>query len=278
MEENFTVGIIGGAGKMGRFFKKFFEKKGYPVLISDKDEGLSLKELLEKSKVILLSLPMEVFPEVVKNMAPLVREEHWILDICSLKLEPARTMKKYLKKGELLATHPLFGPYEKDLSGKIVALYPLRGKNCYSWFSSLLQSEGMKVVKISPKKHDEIMGLVQVVNHFWLILLGNLIKDSGFSVKEILDLSTPSFLSQLKILMRLAWQEENLYARIQLENPFGKKFRNLLCKNCKNLARTLNKEDKESYEAFKEYFLSAKEIAAEIEKLLSSEIEKKPKS
>ncbi len=278
MEENFSIGIVGGAGKMGRFFKEFFEKKGYLVFISDKEEGLSLKELAENAKVILLSVPMEVFPEVVKSMAPFVKEKHWILDICSLKLEPARIMKRYLKKGELLATHPLFGPYERDLSGKIVALYPLRGKNCYQWFSSLLQSEGIKVVKISPKRHDEIMGLVQVVNHFWLILLGNLIKDSGFSVKEIVDLSTPSFLSQLKILMRLAWQDENLYARIQLENPFGKKFRNLLCKTCKNLARTLNKKDEESYEAFKEYFFTAKERAAEIEKLLSSEIEKKPKA
>lgn len=277
MEENFNVGIIGGAGKMGRFFKRFFEKKGHPVLISDKSEGLGLEELMEKSKVILLSLPMEVFPEVVKNIAPLVREEHWILDICSLKIEPARIMKKYLKKGELLATHPLFGPYERNLVGKIFALYPLRGKNCYSWFSSLLISEGIKIVKISPKRHDEIMGLVQVINHFWLILLGNLIKASNFSTKEIVDLSTPSFLSQLKILMRLAWQDENLYARIQLENPFGKKFRNLLCRTCKNLAKALNREDKASYETFKEYFLSAKEIAAEIEKLLSSEIEEKPK-
>jgi prephenate dehydrogenase len=278
MEDNFSIGIIGGAGKMGNFFKNFFERKGYKVFISDKGVGLSLEDLMSRSKVIFLSLPMEVFPEVVKSMALFVKDDHWVMDICSLKLEPARVMKKYLKKGELLATHPLFGPFERDLRGKIVALYPLRGKNCYHWFSNLLESEGLKVVKISPKKHDEIMGLVQVVNHFWLILLGNLIKNSGFSIKEILDLSTPSFFAQLKILMRLSFQDENLYARIQLENPYGKKFRNLFCRTCKNLAKTLNKMDDHSYEVFKKYFLSAKEVASEVEKLISSKIEKESKA
>ncbi len=223
MEENFNIGIVGGAGKMGNFFKNFFEKKGYQVFISDKGVGLSLENLIANSKVIFLSLPMEVFPEVVQSIAPFIKDEHWVIDICSLKLEPAKVMKKYLKKGELLATHPLFGPYERDLTGKIVALYPLRGKRCYHWFSNLLKSEGIKVIKITPRKHDEIMGLVQVINHFWLILLGNLIKNSGFSVREIIDLSTPSFLSQLKILMRLSLQDENLYARNSARKSLWKK-------------------------------------------------------
>lgn len=269
MEENFTIGIVGGAGKMGSFFRNFFEKKGYQVFISDQGVGLDLKELLERAKVIMLSLPMEVFPSVVKEISPLIKEHHWVFDICSLKLEPARVMKRYLRKGELLATHPLFGPYERDLKGKIVALYPLRGKRLYHWLKEIFEKEGLKVVEISPKRHDEIMGLVQVVNHFWLTLLGNIIKESGFSLEEILNLSTPSFYSQLQILKRFALQDENLYARIQLDNPFGNKFRKTLCRLCHNLAKSLNKRDESSYELFKNYFLTAKEVAKELQKLLS---------
>jgi len=273
MEENFTLGIIGGAGKMGSFFKGFFEKKGYQVLVSDQGVGLDLKELLERSKVVMLSLPMEVFPGVVKEISPLVKEHHWVFDICSLKLEPARLMRRYLKKGELLATHPLFGPYERDLKGKVVALYPLRGKNLYQWLSRLLREEGLKVIKIPPRRHDEIMGLVQVVNHFWLILLGNVLKESPFSLEEVVNLSTPSFLSQLKILMRLALQDENLYARIQLDNPFGRKYRGTLCRLCQNLARSLNRPDEGSYETFKSYFRDAKEIASKLSSLLPAKID-----
>ena len=267
MDDNFRIGIIGGKGKMGNLFKNLFEKKGYSVIISDINTNLPNTELVKKSKVVLISVPMEVFSEVVKEIAPFVEDYHWLIDICSLKTEPVKIMKKYFKKGEILATHPLFGPYEKNLNGKTIALCPIRGKNVIKWFKKIMLDEGLNIVKISPKKHDEIMALVQVINHFWLILLAKIIKNSKFSLKDIVSLSTPSFLRQLHILKRLAKQDINLYARIQLENPLGKKFRNLLCKNCKILNKAFNSEKGE--EIFTEYFVIAKEIAKELEILLN---------
>jgi len=266
MDDNFRIGIIGGKGKMGNLFKILFEKNGYPVEISDVNTPLTNTELVKKSKVVLISVPMEIFPEVVKEISPFIENHHWVLDVCSLKREPVKIMRKYLKKGEILATHPLFGPYEKDLRGKTIVFYPVRGRNVSRWFKEIMLNEGLNLVKISPKKHDEIMALVQVINHFWLILLAKVIKDSEFSLKELVYLSTPSFLRQLHILKRLAKQDTNLYAKIQLENPLGKKFRNLLCKNCKILAKAFNSEKAE--ELFREHFNSAKEIAKELEILL----------
>lgn len=266
MEENFKIGIIGGKGKMGNLFKTFFEKKGYSVEVSDINTELSNVELVKKNKVILISVPMEIFPKVVKEISPFVKDYHWIIDICSLKSEPVKVMKNFLKKGEILATHPLFGPYEKDLKGKTIAFYTVRGRNVSKWFQKIMSEEGLKLVRISPKKHDEIMALVQVINHFWLILLAKIIKDSGFNLKDVVYLSTPSFLRQLHILKRLAKQDTNLYAKIQLENPLGKKLRNSLCKNCKDLARAFNSENGEK--EFKEIFALAKKIAKELEILL----------
>lgn len=270
MEENFRIGIIGGAGKMGRLFQNFFQKKGYEVLICDK-EGLSYEELMENSKVVILSLPLDVFPEVVKKIAPRVKNTHWIMDICSLKLEPARVMKKFLIKGELIAAHPLFGPFEKDLKGKRLAYYPLRGKKFLKWLLPLLEEEGIRTIKISPKRHDEIMALVQVLNHFMQVLVAQTIKKTGFSINEIFSLSTPSFLKQLEILKRFAHQDENLYAHIQLDNPFGKKIRQIFCRTCKSLNRALKKEDKESFKIFVENFLIAKDLAKELENLFALE-------
>ncbi len=266
MEDNFKIGIIGGKGKMGNFFKNFFEKKGYSVEISDVNTSLTNIKLVKKNKIVLISVPMEIFPKVIEEIAPFVEEHHWIIDICSLKREPVRVMKKFLKQGEILATHPLFGPYETDLRGKTIAFYPVRGKNVVNWFKKVMLDEGLNLVEISPKKHDEIMALVQVVNHFWLILLAKVIKDSKFSLKDVVYLATPSFLRQLHILKRLAKQNTNLYAKIQLENPLGKNFRTLLCKNCRILAKAFNSENAEFN--FKEHFSVAKEIAKELEILL----------
>lgn len=266
MDDNFKIGIIGGKGKMGNLFKNLFEKRGYPVEISDINTNLTNIELVQKNKIILISVPMEVFPEVVKEISPFVENHHWVIDICSLKREPVRVMKRYLKKGEILATHPLFGPYEKDLRGKTIAFYPVRGRNVSKWFKEFMLKEGLKLVRISPKKHDEIMALVQVINHFWLILLAKIMKDSGFNLRDVVNLSTPSFIRQLYILARLAKQDTGLYAKIQLENPLGKKLRNRLCKDCKLLAKAFNSEKAE--EEFKNYFTLAKEVAKELEILL----------
>jgi len=266
MESNFTIGIIGGKGKMGQLFKNFFEKKGYPVLISDVGTELSNVELVKKSKVILISVPMSIFADVLKEIAPFVEEKHWIMDVCSLKSEPAKLMKTHLEKGEILATHPLFGPFEKDLRNKIIAFWPIRGKNVTRWFIEVMTEEGLKLVKVPPKKHDKIMALVQVLNHFWLILLGNIIQDSGLELEEIVSLSTPSFLKQLDILKRFAKQDPKLYEKIQLENPWGKNFRKIFCQNCKNLTKALNSDNAE--EVFEKYFNIAQEVAKQLEILL----------
>jgi len=270
MEDGFRIGIIGGAGKMGNLFKNLFQKKGYEVLISDINQGISKEELFKKCKLIIISVPMDVFQDVVFEIAKFVEPHHWIMDVCSLKYEPAKYMKKNFLKGEILATHPLFGPFEKNLKGKIIAYYPLRGKKFMKWFVKTMEEEGLKLVKISPKKHDEIMGLVQVLNHFWLILLGKVIKDCGFKIEEVFSLATPSFLRQLNILRRLAWQDASLYAKIQLENPLGKKFRKLLCRNCQSLSQALNFDKTEEREkVFKEFFLNAKEIAKKLNELFT---------
>lgn len=272
MEENFTIGIIGGAGKMGKFFRSFFERKGYKVLISDLNEGLSKAELLKQSKVILISVPMETFSQVVEEISNYVESHHWILDICSLKVEPVKTMKRFLKKGEILATHPLFGPYEKSLANKIIVLYRIRGKNCYSWFKSVFLSEEVKLVEVSPQKHDKIIALSQVLNHFWLIILAKMMEDTKFSLEEIVNLSPPSFERQLHILKRFAYQDEKLYAKIQLDNPLGKKMRRMFCQNCKLLTKAFNNKNYEEAESeFLNYFKMAKEVAKKLDKLLGPE-------
>lgn len=266
MEENFSIGIIGGKGKMGEFFKNFFEKKGYRVLISDRETNLTNIELVKNSKMILISVPMDVFPQVVKEISPYIKRGHWVMDVCSLKLEPYKVMREFLREGEVIATHPLFGPYEKSLSQKTIAYFPIRGKNFLSWFKKTMTEEGVYLIKIPPKKHDQMMALIQVINHFWLILLGRLIIEARFDLETLVNLSTPSFIRQLDILKRLAYQEADLYAKIQLENPWGKKLRNLLLKTCKKMVKEFDSLQGE--ERFKSYFNEVKTLAKNLEFLL----------
>ncbi len=258
------IGILGGCGKMGKFLEKFFKRKGFFVLVSDLECGISPEELIKKSEVIFFSVPMEVFEKVVKEVSSFAREDQFFIDICSLKAEPVKIMKKYLKTGEILATHPLFGPFEKSLKNKKIAYFPVRGKNVVSWFKEVFEKEGVELIEIEPEEHDRIMAIVQVINHFWLVTLSKIIEKSGISIEKIVKLSTPSFEKQLKILKRLANQNENLYTRIQFDNPEGEKMRRIFLECVSELIEKCNQDEKE----FKKEFLKAKEIAGKIGQLL----------
>lgn len=58
------IGIIGGTGRFGGWFKGFFEDKGITVLISGRKTELQAKELAEKSDIVIISVPIS---ETKKN-------------------------------------------------------------------------------------------------------------------------------------------------------------------------------------------------------------------
>ena len=117
-----------GAGKMGRWFAKFFLEQGISVVVSDKDKDKLLK-IAEELKVetasnvdavrsadkVLICVPIENFEDVIAEIHPYIRPEQEIMDICSVKELPVNIMHKYIKNGAILGTHPLFGPGVKSI-------------------------------------------------------------------------------------------------------------------------------------------------------------------
>ncbi len=255
------LGIVGGAGRMGRWFKHRFEAEGYEVLIADKGTPLSNKDLAYNCDVVFLSVPMSVFPEVVAEIGPLLSEEQGLIDFCSLKKVQNELMLKYCHRAEVVAAHPLFGPGEKDLSGQKVALWPSRGKRWFSWFKEFLEARGAATVVVSPEEHDRIMAIVQVINHFMLLALGRLIDESGLSLKNIKDLATPSFERQLEIVARFADQDPYLYGLIQFDNPLGEEMRQKYLNTLKEIAQIVQNHD---ILAFERLFQKVQKIGKEL--------------
>ncbi len=53
------IGIIGGKGKMGKAFARFFVELGYEVIVSDLKTKLKPLELVRKSDVVIISVPID---------------------------------------------------------------------------------------------------------------------------------------------------------------------------------------------------------------------------
>src|ERR1700690_1689811 len=105
------IAII-GAGKMGVWFAKFFKSQGFDVILAGRnkeritklksidlhvDLTSDFKSAIENSDQILICVSISAFEEVVKTISPAIQEDHVVMDICSIKEAPVKTMHQYIK-------------------------------------------------------------------------------------------------------------------------------------------------------------------------------------
>ena len=215
--ENFTVGVIGGTGGMGQWFAGFLTQEGYPVLISGRKAGPSLADLAGACPVVVVSVPIGVTCEVIRKVGPLMKEDSLLMDLTSLKAEPVRAMLES-SPSEVIGLHPLFGPAEPSLAGKNVAICPARGEKWLPWLRGMLERGGARLVETTPERHDEIMALVQGVNHLDTLVMGMVLRECGLDPEVLERFSTPILRTKMGIIEKV-FSHPDLYAQLIALNP-----------------------------------------------------------
>ncbi len=111
-----TIAIIGGNGQMGRWFTRFFESQGLEVLVADVDTPQTSQEVAARADVVILSVPIPKVTEVAREVAPFLSPDAALVDLTSVKQRPMAAMMAAFP-GEVVGTHPLFGPGEATIAG-----------------------------------------------------------------------------------------------------------------------------------------------------------------
>ena len=214
-----VIGIIGGNGKMGVWFKNFFLKEKLEVIISDLNTKLSNKELVEKADIIIISVPINKVSEVVKEIKNNIKKDALLSDFTSLKTGPINEMKKV--KSGVLGMHPLFGPLCSNIKGQTIVFCRVKDNPWVAFLKNIFQKNGVKIIELSPKKHDEQVAFLQALLHFTNISFSYFLYLKKF--KSIPDFITPLFKLQSLVFGRILAQNPELYANIEIENPYFKK-------------------------------------------------------
>ena len=213
-----TVALIGGSGQMGRWFQRFFESQGIKVLVADLATTQTPREVAALADVVMLSVPIPKVKEVIRAVAPHLRPDAALMDLTSVKQPPMSAMLANFA-GEVVGTHPLFGPGEDSIQGRTVVLCPGRGERWLGWLKGLLTDAGARVKITTAAEHDRVMAVVQGLAHFTLIALGMAIRELGVAPQDLEDFATPTFATLHQLTRRLLSQDAALYACIQLQNP-----------------------------------------------------------
>jgi prephenate dehydrogenase len=215
---NPTVAVIGGNGQMGRWFTRFFESRNFPVLVADVGTPRTSREVAAAADVVIISVPIPKVTEVAREVAPHLSPDAVLMDLTSVKQRPMAAMMAAFP-GEVVGTHPLFGPGEETIEGHTMVLCQGRGERWFHWLQDLLTQAGARVKITTAAEHDRLMAVVQGLAHFILIAFGTVIRDLGVSPEDLEEFSTPTFTTLHNLTRRLLSQDPKLYACIQLQNP-----------------------------------------------------------
>lgn len=249
MDNKITVGIIGGTGQMGQWFRKFFEKNNCRVVISGRKTKIKPKECASKCDVVIVSVPIEFTVKTIKETAPFVREESLLMDLTSLKKEQVDAMLKY-SKSAVIGAHPVFGPSVKAIKNQTVVLCPARPKQWLSWVKGILEKNGALVRITTPEKHDKMMSIIQGITHFSTICVAHALKNLGIDVEESLHYTSPIYKLRMDMVGRLLNQDPNLYADIQMLNPDNKKAIEEYITSTRELLGIIKRKDKAEFVKF----------------------------
>ncbi len=217
-KQNIQIGIIGGTGGMGRIFADLFRNEGYGVQVSGRTRGPDIPTMAAQCQVIIVSVPIGITVEIIEQVGPLMKKDALLMDLTSLKTEPVKAMLRS-SPAEVIGLHPLFGPGVESISGHTICLCPARGERWLAWAKDILKKHGALLIETTPEHHDEMMALVQVLNHLNSITMGMALREWGVDLAELQKYATPIFNTKLAIIKEIFTNNPRLYAEIIAMSP-----------------------------------------------------------
>ena len=215
-EQTFSpIAIVGYSGKMGTMFSRSFQKLGYSVCNVGRIMDAVSIDALKQSRVVLLSVPITAFEEVLLAIKPYLQPDQLLMDVTSVKLLPLRLMEEHFS-GQVIATHPLFGPVPQQEDMKVALV---RGKkaqdNACREAERLFQRMGCATFWTTAADHDRGVAFAQSLNFtvsaaFFCALARH---------KDMVPFLTPSFKRHLEAARKHLTVDKNMFCEFTASNP-----------------------------------------------------------
>jgi len=219
---------------MGRWFARFLLEEGHEVIVTGRNEK-KLKETkaqlgveittdniaaIKNADAILLSVPIENFEAVVKQIGSHTRPAQVIMDITSVKAFPVQKMHQYIEAGVVLGGHPVFGPGAKDATYRSFILTPTDNKEetLALKVKHYLETKGARVTLMSPEEHDEIMAVILGLSHFIAIASADTLLSFN-RLEQVGAIGGVTFKLLLTLTQSVISEDPDFYASLQMHLP-----------------------------------------------------------
>lgn len=219
--------VIGGAGKMGRWFVDFFASQGFATVVADPtledapgifgtwtDAGVDFD-------VIVVAAPLAVSGRILAQLAVL-KPKGLIFDIGSLKSPLMDGLKELLHAGcRVTSLHPMYGPDTRLLSGRHLIFCDVGDASATAAAKELFAATMVEQLDMGLEDHDRLIAYVLGLSHALNIAFFTALAESGEAAPKLAQLSSTTFDSQLLVSTAVAEDNPHLYFEIQNLNKFG---------------------------------------------------------
>lgn len=224
------VVIVGHTGRMGAMLLETakaagLNASGVDLPLADKDLALACAG----ADLALICVPALHLPEVARKLTLHLDPGAILADITSVKERPLRQMEE-IWPGQVVGTHPLFGPCHELDADLPVAITPGKrtSRETLEKIGAFFNALGFRVFETTADKHDQAMARIQNMN-----FITNLAYFAALAgQKELLPYLTPSFERRKNAAAKMLTEDGEMFAGLFEANPHSheavREFRKML--------------------------------------------------
>ena len=220
--------VIGGAGKMGRWFLRFFQSQQFHVTVADpaacpeaddyytgwQDAGLDFD-------VIVVATELALTRQILTELA-VAGPRGLVFDIGSLKTPLREALGVSVSRGlNVTSLHPMFGPDTRLLSGRHMVFVDVGCPTATAAAKDLFAATMVEQVDMQLDEHDRQIAYVLGLSHALNIAFFTALAESGETAPRLKEMSSTTFDAQLRVARDVAGESPSLYFEIQHLNEFG---------------------------------------------------------
>ena len=209
--------VVGGAGRMGSWLRRFLDAQGYAAAVVDPAAPEEIdalgKKLLPRADLVLCATPPQ-------RTAACYRE--WlgrppagvIADIASIKAPLIGALRELQEAGARVASlHPMFGPATVVLRDADVVVCDTGDEQATAAIEALFAPTTARLVRLPLEEHDRLMGDLLSLAHAVAIAFSLALPENDHPVRST------TFQALAGLAAAAVRESPEVYYEIQADNP-----------------------------------------------------------
>ncbi|WP_350600313.1 prephenate dehydrogenase dimerization domain-containing protein [Pseudomonas sp. 65/3-MNA-CIBAN-0223] len=256
-----AVVVLGGAGLVGSLISRIFMQYGYDVRVVDRraSEHVSgfyevdvtcpfsnTEHIFQGAVAVIFALPESVAIRAIPWVVGSVSSDVVFIPTCSVQDPFYRALKDTSSHQPFVGVNPMFSP-KLSVQGRTVAICLEDGASPLTFIEQHLMGAGMKIKRMTPVAHDELMALCQALPHAAILGFGLALAKSSLDLESALEVMPPPMRTMMALLSRVLVSPPEVYWDIQLENDEASHQRAALAEGMERLMKSAAKRDYDEF-------------------------------